>query len=184
MLSILIFIILVLIYLMFKSKTSEKIFFSLIIGGAIGNLYDRIIYKAVPDFIDFHIKEFHWFTFNIADIFISLGIIFMILNELIFNKQKMKIKYLLLFIFLVSCGAFSEAGKALRNEKTRTTDEFLIEKRGPLSLPPKMGELPKPRSDSEINKENKNILGVVSEGGKSEEKSELENIFLEEIRKK
>ena len=73
---------------MFKSKTSEKIFFSFIIGGAIGNLYDRIIYKAVPDFIDFHIKEFHWFTFNIADIFISLGIIFMILNELIFNKQK------------------------------------------------------------------------------------------------
>ena len=73
---------------MFKSKTSEKIFFSFIIGGAIGNLYDRIIYKAVPDFIDFHIEEFHWFTFNIADIFISLGIIFMILNELIFNKQK------------------------------------------------------------------------------------------------
>ena len=73
---------------MFKSKTNEKIFFSFIIGGAIGNLYDRIIYKAVPDFIDFHIKEFHWFTFNIADIFISLGIILMILNELIFNKQK------------------------------------------------------------------------------------------------
>ncbi len=78
----------VLFYLMFKSKTSEKIFFSLIIGGAIGNLYDRIIYKAVPDFIDFHIKEFHWFTFNIADIFISFGIILMILNELIFNKKK------------------------------------------------------------------------------------------------
>ena len=89
MLSMLIFlIILVLVYLMFQSKTSEKIFFSFIIGGAIGNLYDRIIYKAVPDFIDFHIKDFHWFTFNIADIFISLGIIFMILNEIIFNKQK------------------------------------------------------------------------------------------------
>ena len=88
-LSILIFfIILVLIYLMFKSKTSEKIFFSLIIGGAIGNLYDRIIYKAVPDFIDFHIKEFHWFTFNIADIFISLGILFMLLKELLYKKQK------------------------------------------------------------------------------------------------
>ena len=88
-LSILIFfIILVLIYLMFKSKTSEKIFFSLIIGGAIGNLYDRIIYKAVPDFIDFHIKEFHWFTFNIADIFISFGIIFIILNELITKTNK------------------------------------------------------------------------------------------------
>ena len=95
----------------------------------------------------------------------------------------MKIKYLLLFIFLVSCGAFSEAGKALRNEKTRTTDEFLIEKRGPLSLPPKMGELPKPRSDNETKKENKNILETMSESGKSEEKSELESIFLEEIRK-
>lgn len=94
----------------------------------------------------------------------------------------MKIRYLILFIFLVSCGAFSEAGKALRNEKTRTTDEFLIEKRGPLSLPPKMGELPKPSSDSQTKKENKNILGVVSEGEKSEEKSELESIFLEEIR--
>ena len=78
----------VLIYLMSKSKKSEKIFLSFIIGGAIGNLYDRIIYKAVPDFIDFHIKDFHWFTFNIADIFISLGIILMILNELIYNRQK------------------------------------------------------------------------------------------------
>ena len=89
MLSMLIFlIILVLIYLMFQSNTREKIFFSFIIGGAIGNLYDRIIYKAVPDFIDFHIKDFHWFTFNIADIFISLGIIFMILNEVLYKKQK------------------------------------------------------------------------------------------------
>ncbi len=92
MLSILIFlIILVLIYLMFNSKTGDKIFFSLIIGGAIGNLYDRIFYKAVPDFIDFHIKEFHWFTFNVADIFISFGIIFMILNELVFRKEKNEI---------------------------------------------------------------------------------------------
>ena len=81
-------IILVLIFFMFKSKTHEKFFFSFIIGGAIGNLYDRIIFKAVPDFIDFHIKEFHWFTFNIADIFISLGIIFMIVNELTFKRQK------------------------------------------------------------------------------------------------
>ena len=89
MLSIFIFaIILVLLFFMFKSERNEKIFYSFIIGGAIGNLYDRIIFKAVPDFIDFHIKEFHWFTFNIADIFISLGIIFMILNELVFKKQK------------------------------------------------------------------------------------------------
>ena len=92
MLSVLIFIIiLILFYLMFKSKTNEKIFFSFIIGGAIGNLYDRIIYKAVPDFIDLHIKDFHWFTFNIADIFISFGVIFMILNELVFKKEKNEI---------------------------------------------------------------------------------------------
>ncbi len=82
------FIILVLLFFMIKSKSSEKVFFSFIIGGALGNLYDRIIFKAVPDFIDFHIKEFHWFTFNIADIFISFGIIFMILNELIFKKNE------------------------------------------------------------------------------------------------
>ena len=73
---------------MIKSKLSEKIFFSFIIGGALGNLYDRIIFKAVPDFIDFHIEEFHWFTFNIADIFISLGILFMLLKELLYKKQK------------------------------------------------------------------------------------------------
>ena len=74
--------------MMLKSSIIEKTFFSLIIGGAMGNLYDRIIFKAVPDFIDFHVKEFHWFTFNIADIFISLGIILMILNELVYKKQK------------------------------------------------------------------------------------------------
>ena len=87
-LSILIFsIILVIFYFMFKSTNSEKIFFSFIIGGAVGNLYDRIIFKAVPDFIDFHFNDFHWFSFNIADIFISLGIIFMIINEIVFRKK-------------------------------------------------------------------------------------------------
>ena len=104
------------------------------------------------------------------------------MNYYLTNKR-MKIKYLLLLIFLVSCGGLDEAGKALRNEKTRTTDEFLIEKRGPLSLPPKMGELPKPRSENITEKEKKNILGATEEINKSEEKSEIENIFLEEIRK-
>ena len=59
----------------------------MIFSGAIGNLFDRIFYKAVPDFIDFHIGEFHWFIFNVADIFISVGIIFMILFELIDNNK-------------------------------------------------------------------------------------------------
>ena len=59
----------------------------MILGGAIGNLYDRVFFRAVPDFIDFHIGEFHWFVFNIADIFITLGVIFMILLELIDNNK-------------------------------------------------------------------------------------------------
>jgi signal peptidase II len=57
------------------------------LGGALGNFYDRLIYFAVPDFIDFHINEFHWFTFNIADIFISIGIILIIVKDLILSKK-------------------------------------------------------------------------------------------------
>ena len=75
-----------LIYLIVKSKNIDKILFSLILGGAIGNFYDRLVYFAVPDFIDIHYNNFHWFTFNIADIFISLGIMFLILNEIIYKK--------------------------------------------------------------------------------------------------
>ena len=94
----------------------------------------------------------------------------------------MRIKFIFLLFLLTSCGS-GEVGKALRNEKTRTTDEFLIEKRGPLSLPPKMGELPKPNTSGDIKKGNKRILETNSEDQKSGEKSELEKIFLEEIRK-
>ena len=76
LISLLIFFIsLVIIYMIVKSNFLDKIFFSLILGGAVGNFYDRIIYFAVPDFIDFHLNQYHWFTFNIADIFISIGII-------------------------------------------------------------------------------------------------------------
>ena len=77
-----------LIYLIVKSKTSDKILFSMILGGAMGNVYDRLTYFAVPDFIDIHYKNFHWFTFNIADIFISLGIILIILNDLLIKKNE------------------------------------------------------------------------------------------------
>ena len=66
------FVIIFLIYLITKSKFLEKVFISLILGGALGNFYDRIFYYAVPDFIDIHYNNFHWFTFNIADIFITL----------------------------------------------------------------------------------------------------------------
>ena len=80
-------IIIYLIYLMVKSDSLGKILFALIIGGAAGNLFDRFTYFAVPDFIDFHINSFHWFTFNVADIFISLGIFFIIIKEFFFKPN-------------------------------------------------------------------------------------------------
>ena len=68
-------IILILFYVALISKTKDKLIFSVIIGGAIGNFYDRAIYKAVPDFIDVHYGNLHWFTFNTADIFITMGVL-------------------------------------------------------------------------------------------------------------
>ena len=85
--ALILLIIIYLIYLMAISDNFGKIVISLIIGGAVGNLYDRLTYFAVPDFIDFHIENYHWFTFNIADVFISLGIFGMILKEFIFKKK-------------------------------------------------------------------------------------------------
>ena len=67
-------IILVIIYMIIKSDGLKKFSLMLILGGALGNFYDRIAYGAVPDFIDFHVNGFHWFIFNIADIFISIGV--------------------------------------------------------------------------------------------------------------
>ena len=74
--SFLIFGVIILLgYYYFQSDKKEKFIFSIIIGGAIGNFYDRFFFNAVPDFIDFHIGNFHWFTFNLADVFITFGII-------------------------------------------------------------------------------------------------------------
>ena len=79
-------IIIFLLYLFISSTNFEKIIFSIIVGGALGNFYDRILFKAVPDFIDLHYNSFHWFTFNIADIFITIGIIALFVYGL-FNKE-------------------------------------------------------------------------------------------------
>ena len=88
LISLVIFsVIIFLFYLINKAIYVEKILFSLILGGAAGNLYDRLVYFAVPDFIDFHVKDFHWFTFNIADIFITLGIILIIVQDLLLKKK-------------------------------------------------------------------------------------------------
>ena len=81
-------IILVILNMISKSSGFKKYSLLMIFGGALGNFFDRIIYKAVPDFIDFHIGNFHWFIFNLADVFISLGVIFMIIYELFLSNKK------------------------------------------------------------------------------------------------
>ncbi len=78
--------------LFIKNLDTNSYFYSMVVGGALGNLVDRIRYYSVPDFIDFHISSFHWFVFNIADIFVSLGIFCLIIAEIFFNKNKLNEK--------------------------------------------------------------------------------------------
>ena len=85
---IILFVVFFVLMMIIKNKGNQKYALLMILGGAIGNLYDRVFFKAVPDFIDFHIGEFHWFVFNVADIFICLGVFFMILSEFIGNNNK------------------------------------------------------------------------------------------------
>ena len=91
--TIIAIIIFILFLMIIRSKGLKKLLLISILGGAIGNFYDRMVYKAVPDFIDFHINGFHWFIFNIADIFISIGVFFMILYEIIDNNSEKNEKY-------------------------------------------------------------------------------------------
>ena len=94
LISIIIAIIIFILFLfIIRSKGLKKLLLISILGGAIGNFYDRMVYKAVPDFIDFHINDFHWFIFNIADIFITIGVFFMILYEIIDNNSEKNEKY-------------------------------------------------------------------------------------------
>ena len=84
---IIIIITLVIIMFMLKSEGLEKLSFSMIIGGSLGNLFDRIYYSSVIDFIDFHINNFHWFIFNVADIFICVGVMLLIILEISSKKN-------------------------------------------------------------------------------------------------
>ena len=86
--SIIGIVIIIIGYFIIKSKLREKIFLAIILGGALGNFYDRLIYYAVPDFIDFHYDKFHWFTFNIADIFITIGIFGLIITDVTKKNEK------------------------------------------------------------------------------------------------
>ncbi len=85
--SLIIFITLIILIIAIKSKDYKGYFFLSIFSGSVGNLYDRIYYSAVPDFIDFHLNDFHWFIFNVADIFISFGVICLIFVEIFFKKE-------------------------------------------------------------------------------------------------
>ena len=85
--ALILLIIVYLIYLMVRYDSAGKLIIALIIGGAVGNFFDRLTYFAVPDFIDFHIGTYHWFTFNVADIFISIGIVLMIVKEIFFKNS-------------------------------------------------------------------------------------------------
>ena len=84
-------IILLIIFMIIKNKGLKKYSLLMILGGALGNIFDRIFYNAVPDFIDIHVGDFHWFIFNVADIFITLGVIFMIILELTDNNKDQKV---------------------------------------------------------------------------------------------
>ena len=91
-LTFLIFLIIVaLVFMTIKSKSFKKYSYIMVLGGALGNIFDRFFYKSVPDFVDFHIGNFHWFIFNIADVFITIGVIFLILLEITDNNKNIKL---------------------------------------------------------------------------------------------
>ena len=83
---IIIFVTIIILWMIVKTRGFEKIAFMMIFGGSLGNIFDRLYYSSVPDFIDFHVGNFHWFIFNVADIFITLGVILLIYLE--FFKKK------------------------------------------------------------------------------------------------
>ena len=85
---IIIMITLIILIMIIGSKGFKKYSLVFILGGSLGNLFDRVYYAAVPDFIDLHINDFHWFIFNIADIFITVGVICLIYDEVFFNKGR------------------------------------------------------------------------------------------------
>ena len=81
-------IVVILVILSIKSKGFKRYSLLMIVGGALGNLHDRIFFNVVPDFIDFHVGNFHWFIFNVSDIFITIGVISMIVLEIVDNKTE------------------------------------------------------------------------------------------------
>ena len=86
--TLIILINILIVYFLFYTENLNKIFFSMILGGSLGNLYDRVYYSAVPDFIDLNYNGYHWFVFNVADIFITTGVFALIFFELLKKNEK------------------------------------------------------------------------------------------------
>tara|TARA_B100001063_G_scaffold179356_1_gene168449 strand:- start:5092 stop:5571 length:480 start_codon:yes stop_codon:yes gene_type:complete len=78
---VIVIVTLIILFLMIKASGIEKYGFLMVFGGSLGNIFDRLFYSSVPDFIDIHFNNFHWFIFNVADIFITLGVFLLIYNE-------------------------------------------------------------------------------------------------------
>ena len=91
--TIIMLIIGLLIFLILKNNSFKKYSYMLVCGGAFGNVFDRIVHQSVPDFIDLHYNSFHWFIFNIADIFITIGVICLIINEIFLENNKNEKKF-------------------------------------------------------------------------------------------
>ncbi len=83
---LIILITLIIFWMILRTEKFERFAFMMIFGGSLGNIFDRLFYSAVPDFIDFHVKNYHWFIFNVADIFITFGVIMLIYHEVFFKK--------------------------------------------------------------------------------------------------
>ncbi len=86
--SLICLVTLIILWMIIKTKGLEKLAFMTVFGGSLGNIFDRLYYSSVPDFIDMHIGNFHWFIFNVADIFISLGILLLIYLEIFIKKKE------------------------------------------------------------------------------------------------
>jgi signal peptidase II len=86
--GLIIIITVIVFWMIIKTKGLEKFGFLMILGGALGNIFDRLYYSAVPDFIDIYYKNFHWFVFNVADIFITVGVLMLIINEITIKNHK------------------------------------------------------------------------------------------------
>ena len=182
-------VICVITWLGFKSEGLEKISYLIIVGGGLGNIFDRLYYGAVIDFIDLNYNNFHWFIFNVADIFITIGVLILIFSEFI-KKKMFKTLSIGLILFLAGCGL----GDALTLKKKSPVDEFLVEKKSPLVIPPDFGKLPVPKknqadiSENNINKDTNEIENLLidkknnSPIDNQSQSSSVEDLILEKIK--